>query len=171
MQSITALPMTVISNLYPIWPFGSALCTYYVFTSWIIQALLGSVHFAVACNRVWAVVWPIHYRQQHTRKVATVINITLELFTLILFLPFNILDIWYRLPEEENGCVANISAQWIYSVLLQIFMNVVCLFPILIFPLLCYKYFKHHCARVATVSHAIQGTHLPHSYVINLYVY
>ena len=128
------------------------------------QTWLG-VHFTITANRIWAICFPVHYRNHHSRKVALAINLCLVSCALTAVSPYVFLDMaYYRLPEFDNGCTVNPTAQWSYMIILQlIYYDVPILFPLAMYPLLCYKHFRRRQTGVGA-SHSQKGI------VVNQYI-
>ena len=150
LNAITAGPFDVYGNMYEIWQLGTQVCTYYLFFSWLLQAIILTVHFAITANRMWAVFFPHHYRSHHSGRLALVVCLLLTLSGLLLVSPFVLLDATiYRLPTSDNGCHINFSAQWAYLAFLQlVYYDVPVMFPIAMYPLLWYKHFQRSHSRI-----------------------
>ena len=82
--------------------------------------------------------------------MALKINLGLVVLVVLSIAPFIFVDATlYRQPEFDNGCNANIAAQFDYLIYLQlIYYDVAVLFPIAMYPLLCYKHFARSGFRV-----------------------
>ena len=138
-------PLGIVANLYSNWPLGRKWCNVHLFWTWVFVGFIVTGHLGIVLNRVWALFFPFHYRNYHSKKVAVLMVILLSSCVVILLTPVTVMDmVYYRGSEVEYGCVVNMEAQWLYTTILQIgFYDFINLFPMTMYPFLCYKFFSH----------------------------
>lgn len=74
--AITAMTFYTIDTVLGYWPFGPAMCAFWIYFDYAMT--FGSVFTltAISVDRFWSVTWPIHYRIHSTvRKTSIMIAI------------------------------------------------------------------------------------------------
>ncbi|XP_055353868.1 5-hydroxytryptamine receptor 1B-like [Paramacrobiotus metropolitanus] len=85
-------PIAVLDELYGIYPAaGYPVCFLFMYNkvSSVIPVLL---HVLISLNRVWAVTFPISYRERHTKRLAVFICIGVVVYVHLLNLPPFLVD-------------------------------------------------------------------------------
>lgn len=128
-------PFDVMAAIFPSWIFGMITCTFYCYTGWVLSGIVINSHMLITINRIWAITFPISYKQNHRQKTALILTACLWIYVHLLCLPGVVLDaVYYRLPVESNGCYLNTDAQRTWSLVV---LFVVFDFPILFISLAC----------------------------------
>ncbi|XP_055342564.1 5-hydroxytryptamine receptor 1B-like [Paramacrobiotus metropolitanus] len=89
---LTSRPMEILDELYGLYPAaGYPLCMLYLYqkVSSIVPVLF---HVLISLNRVWAVTFPVSYRQRHTRRLAVYICLGTVAYVHFLNLPPYLVD-------------------------------------------------------------------------------
>ncbi|GAV08171.1 hypothetical protein RvY_17902 [Ramazzottius varieornatus] len=149
----------LVSGLYSYWWRGHAACTYYNYTNWIFNAAMCNAHALIALNRLWAVTFPVSYQLYHRKRFALGLCAAMWIYLHACLLPGIIQDaLWYRLPEETNGCLVNTSAQQKYAWAMQIIVyDIPEALVLLTYPVICYKTWKRRRANNVQPSGANRG--------------
>ncbi|XP_055335716.1 neuropeptide CCHamide-1 receptor-like [Paramacrobiotus metropolitanus] len=143
--TVTYYPFILISSL-SYWWMGSSMCTFFLYSADVLAFVITLLHMAMALNRIWAVLSPIHYRQYHTRKVAVAIIFIVIILPHFSALPVLITDaLYYRFPEERYGCGINIQAQLEWMLCNLLLLGVVpIIFLLLSYPVVLSVLMRHH---------------------------
>ncbi|XP_055342565.1 5-hydroxytryptamine receptor 1B-like [Paramacrobiotus metropolitanus] len=89
---LTSRPMEILDELYGLYPnAGYPVCMLYLYqkVSSIVPVLF---HVLISLNRVWAVTFPVSYRERHTRRLAVFICLGIVAYVHILNLPPYLID-------------------------------------------------------------------------------
>lgn len=128
--TVTRRPLKMFKIFYDIWPLGKFMCTVYNYTNWTITGCVMNSHALITINRIWALGFPLSYRNYHSWKLATVLCLCMVLFVHLLTLPLIISDtINFRQVARLKQCDFNQSAQ---QGLVDAVNVVIYLFPVLI---------------------------------------
>lgn len=91
---------------YQKWVYGNAACTLYLYVHWIVSPWQSNCHVLITLNRLWAVAFPVNYRNYHNKKVAIAICTGVGIFSHAYSLPRYVFDrLYYRLPIDKYPCV------------------------------------------------------------------
>lgn len=87
-------------------------CTLFIYLLLILGGAQQHSHVLISLNRLWAVTFPVSYRNKHTKRMALVLCLLMLLYVNLLNIPEVILDhLFYRLPVQKTGvCVLNALA-------------------------------------------------------------
>ncbi|OQV23701.1 hypothetical protein BV898_02437 [Hypsibius exemplaris] len=122
-------PADIINNLYSGWWLGSAYCSVYQYGTYMLEAGIRVCHTLITVNRLWAVIWPHSYQQNHRKWTAYLICLGGWVYVHLNLLPGYILDIlYYRLPLLVNTCYLNTDAQWQWLLAMQVLVYGMALF-------------------------------------------
>ncbi|OWA54311.1 hypothetical protein BV898_18719 [Hypsibius exemplaris] len=140
---LVQVPNYLVNSLHGSWFTGSRTCSLYIF-GFVFQAGMINAHALITINRLWAVLWPIHYRRNHTRRTAIVLCIITWIYISAFKLAVLIPDaLYYRRPELIYGCSLNRLVQ---MPLLTAHQIVVYDLPgalmIVAYPFICYKQWR-----------------------------
>ena len=149
MCSVVYYPFELLNNFYAVWWTGSAVCTFYQYVLITAQSAMCSAHALIALNRLWAVTFPISYRQHH-KNTAVTVCVAMWIFVHVCLLPGLVLDaLFYRLPEETNGCLINSDAMRVYWIIIMfVSYNGPELIVITAYFAICYKTIRRHQRQV-----------------------
>ena len=123
---------------YSTYVLGAVFCTIDLYFSWAIWGMTMHSHVLITLNRLWALFFPLSYRDHHTKKMALLFCLVTFVYVNLWTLPGLVLDgLYYRKPLDVEKCHLNGEAQVLWS---MIVMFVVYDLPIVIivfaFPLL-----------------------------------
>ncbi|XP_055348524.1 uncharacterized protein LOC129595509 [Paramacrobiotus metropolitanus] len=138
----SAYPLEIIRQGYwgRYW-LPSSVCTVHMYLFWVMSAVPVHIHVLITLNRIWAMTFPVSYKNVHGEKVALLLCCIMTVYVHALCLPVVILDaMYYRLPEKENGCFLNTESQMVATTIISI---ISCDVPIVVvvgaYPFLYYK--------------------------------
>ena len=95
----------------------------------MLEAGIRVCHTLITINRIWAVIWPHSYRQNHNTWTACLICVGGWVYVHVNLLPGYVLDIlYYRLPLVVNTCYLNTDAQWQWLLAMQVLVYAMALF-------------------------------------------
>ncbi|XP_055354053.1 5-hydroxytryptamine receptor 1B-like [Paramacrobiotus metropolitanus] len=104
-------PLDLLSTSYARWWLGDAVCTLFLYASYVLSNGVISAQVLITVNRLWAVTFPVHYRDHHTRRVAVLLIAGMWAFSHVCLLSGVLLDaLRYRRPPARFGCVVNTGA-------------------------------------------------------------
>ncbi|XP_055353237.1 5-hydroxytryptamine receptor 1B-like [Paramacrobiotus metropolitanus] len=152
-------PLRIIDTLSTKWFPKTAACRFFIINDYIGCAMVNHAHLLITLNRAWAIMFPISYKQLHTRTMAKCICIGSAVYCHIILLPFIIIDfMYYRGPDlNADSCDVKTGAQKAYTqFLLKVFFQVPMFVILGTYPLL---YWKRLTARkVAGRNHGNEST-------------
>ncbi|XP_055336667.1 5-hydroxytryptamine receptor 1B-like [Paramacrobiotus metropolitanus] len=119
LYSLLGTPWNIVRNLYGYWPLSFELCSFYLYASYVLNSAIRYGHLLVTFNRVWAVTFPIHYREKHSYPIARTLIYGTWCLLHALHLPLLIRG-RLRPDETDAYCVLNVSFQWRYSIVVEI---------------------------------------------------
>lgn len=103
--------LDVINVPYQTWWTGEVSCTLYNYSNWAFFTIPIHCHMLIAANRMWAISFPVSYRQRHAKKMAFFLCFCAFAYVHVIDGPPVVLDtLIYRLPIAENGCNINLVA-------------------------------------------------------------
>ncbi|XP_055345252.1 5-hydroxytryptamine receptor 1D-like [Paramacrobiotus metropolitanus] len=140
--SIICNPLDVISGLYPTWPLSSAACDAYIYALLILGAVTINSHALITVNRLWAMTFPVSYRNHHNLHAAFASVAVLWIYVHVICLPGAIRDsLYFRTPLHDNPCLLNVAAQFEWNLVMQfVVYDLPIVFVIVAYP---YLLFKH----------------------------
>ncbi|XP_055327566.1 5-hydroxytryptamine receptor 1B-like [Paramacrobiotus metropolitanus] len=99
-------PLGTISNLYGgEWFWGHPVCVFYIYAQRIVTVIHVMSHLLISFNRLWAVTYPISYRERHTKRTAVLIYLGMLGYVHIISLPpFLVETIRYQRSDADKGC-------------------------------------------------------------------
>ena len=71
-NAIVICPLDTMALLYDYWVLGTNVCLAYNYLAWTTQSAVPHTHVIIAVNRIWAVYFPIHYRQNISKKTVVI---------------------------------------------------------------------------------------------------
>ena len=100
-----------------------------------------NAHALITVNRLWAVLYPVHYRENHTRRVAIILCTVMWVYVTAFKLAVLIPDaLYYRRPEATFQCALNRLQQMPLITAHQIIVyDVPTLLMILAYPIVCQR--------------------------------
>ncbi|XP_055348567.1 protein trapped in endoderm-1-like [Paramacrobiotus metropolitanus] len=112
-------PLEILLALYSEWWMSRAACSFYLYQIWVFVAVPMHMHVLITINRLWALTFPLSYRNIHSSKVAGLLCIGNVVYVHILCFPLFLIDeLYYRVPLERFGCSLD-------TVNLNVYANVV----------------------------------------------
>ncbi|XP_055342563.1 C-X-C chemokine receptor type 1-like [Paramacrobiotus metropolitanus] len=96
---LTSRPMEILDELFGLYPnAGYPVCMLYLYqkVSSIVPILF---HVLISLNRVWAMTFPVSYRERHTRRLAVFICIGTVAYVHLLNLPPYLIDVLHFYPS------------------------------------------------------------------------
>ncbi|XP_055345256.1 5-hydroxytryptamine receptor 1D-like [Paramacrobiotus metropolitanus] len=140
--SILCNPLDVISALYPTWPLSFAGCNVYIYALLILGAVTINSHALITVNRLWAVTFPVSYRNHHSLRAAFATVVALWIYVHVICLPGVIRDsLYFRAPLSDNPCLVNVAAQFEWNLMMQfVAYDLPIVFVIVAYPYLLIKH-------------------------------
>ncbi|XP_055348563.1 melatonin receptor type 1B-B-like [Paramacrobiotus metropolitanus] len=138
-------PLEVLRQGFPgRWFLSHAACSFYIYQVWVFCPVAMHMHVLITLNRLWAISFPVSYKNIHSEKVAVLMCAGMIVYVHLVCLPLVVLDLlYYHLPEERAGCLLNTVAQSTYTTVVAIVSTDV---PIVVvvgaYPFLWYKHLK-----------------------------
>lgn len=111
-------PLDIFRSLHEDWPLGYGWCSLSIYLEYFVAGGILYTHALISLNRTWALVFPISYRKNHSKKLALMACLTVWTFIHILLLPMYLNDaLYYRSSGGE--CYLNSAAQPKWAVAIQ----------------------------------------------------
>ena len=110
------MPFTILAQFYPVWPLSRAACSFNLYAKWMFAGVVRNAHTLISLNRVWALFWPIGYKNYHTKVTAGCFSAGSWVYVNVVLLPGLIPDALYYRPDD-GSCAVNLGAQpgWGYA--------------------------------------------------------
>ncbi|GAV03726.1 hypothetical protein RvY_14114 [Ramazzottius varieornatus] len=146
-------PLNLIDKYASTWAIGYKACLFAGHTAFTCENLVIKAHFLIALYRLWAIVFPISYRNHHSTKLAIVLCSTTWLVLNVTNIPVAIVTS-VLVPGKINGtlkCDVDTDAMGIWYPITQLFLfdTPICV-VLLTYPVVCYKsFFQDRKQRVA----------------------
>ncbi|XP_055348550.1 alpha-2B adrenergic receptor-like [Paramacrobiotus metropolitanus] len=113
---LSVVPLTELSNqLYGRWWMGRAVCYLHNYFNGVGSGSQICIHVSISINRLWAVHYPISYKNNHNKKVALLTCLSAVIFAHVIGLPGCIMDIMYYGIDLKYGCHINYLAQVLWG--------------------------------------------------------
>ncbi|XP_055337900.1 5-hydroxytryptamine receptor 1D-like [Paramacrobiotus metropolitanus] len=134
-------PLDVISSVVTLRQYGRLACHIYLYFAYVFGGVLFNAHVLITVNRVWAITFPLSYRNHHSLPVAGALVAGMVAYVHAVCLPVVVIDaLYYRPSLTRYGCVLNVEAQLTWTICLQF---IIYIFPVVIialaYPFLWYK--------------------------------
>ncbi|XP_055352057.1 octopamine receptor beta-2R-like isoform X2 [Paramacrobiotus metropolitanus] len=138
--AIMQYPLEIQRILYRKWSLSEASCTLYLYNIWVLLALPIHSHLLLTINRLWALTFPLSYKNHHSKRVAGILCGVTLLYIHVFFLPLVIIDRgFYRASSRTYGCTTNYAMPMVnkYAIAVQMVgCNIPLLFIVVVFPYL-----------------------------------
>ncbi|XP_055336551.1 5-hydroxytryptamine receptor 1A-like [Paramacrobiotus metropolitanus] len=108
-------PLKLLAYPYPDWRLGPAVCTLRIYSVYIIAAMAIHFHLLITLNRVWAMFWPVSYRNSHSTALAWCLCGGTVFYLHVVLLPGILLDAVYYRISVERGCWLDFSRQFAWA--------------------------------------------------------
>lgn len=143
-------PLEIINFRFSHWWMGKTWCIVYYYSTNVLARGAMFTHLLISLNRIWAVTFPLSYRNAQTTKMALGFCVILWAYAHIVVLPdmvYKILSM--RTPLEIYGC----RARYPVRTSVQFLTNVVPLLVVtLAYPCIVYKCYRRFKGEVATAN-------------------
>ncbi|XP_055354024.1 alpha-2B adrenergic receptor-like [Paramacrobiotus metropolitanus] len=112
-------PQHLFNYVLHTWYGHTTGCSVQLALLWTSGSVIRFAHAAITLNRVWALLAPLSYRQQHGYRVARLLCAATWMLAGVLTVPANILDhLYYRLPPAEFGCTTSLAERPVQDALI-----------------------------------------------------
>lgn len=102
-QSIDIINVLYYDN----WWLGEVVCGFYKYSIFVFAGIILHLHVLITANRIWAISFPVSYRNKHTKQFAVFLCLGAVGYVHMLCFPGVMLDImYYRIPLS-CGCILN----------------------------------------------------------------
>ncbi|XP_055340107.1 G-protein coupled receptor 161-like [Paramacrobiotus metropolitanus] len=122
----------MLNELYGHWWMGRVWCNIHNYFNGVVSAAQICVHVTISINRLWAVHYPISYKNHHNKKVALITSFAAIAFANVVGLPGCIRDALYFSIDLKYGCHINYSAQMLWGQIQQTLLHILPLVFIII---------------------------------------
>ncbi|XP_055330403.1 uncharacterized protein LOC129582814 [Paramacrobiotus metropolitanus] len=115
--------LNVVKSRYPVYMRNQRLCDFRLYVSWVITGIPLNLHILITINRIWAIAFPVSYRNRHSPRLAWLLVASVVVYVHVVCLPGVLLDVlYYRMPPEK-GCSINSLAmpRWNQMAMLLIY--------------------------------------------------
>lgn len=90
-------PLDILHDIRPGWWLGKSACTTYLYSNYVFASCVVHSHVLITINRIWAVTFPIHYRNYHSRRVAIALCCLMYTYVHLCMVPGWLMDaVTYR---------------------------------------------------------------------------
>lgn len=120
--SFSSMCLAVSSNfsdsmhmIFRSWFFGRPLCTFLLYGSNLFNPLQIHLHLILTLNRLWAVTFPITFRNYHSVKFAVGTICILLLYIHGWFIPAYLQDAMFYREDNASYCFINQEAQPLWT--------------------------------------------------------
>ncbi|XP_055348572.1 melatonin receptor type 1B-like, partial [Paramacrobiotus metropolitanus] len=136
-------PVEILQSLYDHWWMSKAACSYYIYQSWVFVSVSIHMHVLITINRLWALTFPLSYRNQHNTRVACLFSVSIVVYVHIVCFPLFPIDELYYRPPTELGCFLDTAQQKLYSTIVNmVAFNLPVAAVVFSYPYILYKYLR-----------------------------
>ncbi|XP_055344661.1 proteinase-activated receptor 1-like [Paramacrobiotus metropolitanus] len=99
-NNVCLLPYSIIAKITGL-EYGTTaitLCLLFQYGDWVIMGVTMYCHVMITMNRLWAVYYPVYYRQRHNTKVAVAICSSTWIVIHLLTLPMMLKTVLVKMP-------------------------------------------------------------------------
>ena len=159
-------PMNLFSQYYSSWKFGYQGCVFRHYVGWTISDVIIVSHFLIAINRLWAVTFPVSYRNNHNKKTSIKVCISAWTIINISIIP-TILSISHLSNLDKDGeqhCGLNTESIGAWGSVLQLlYYDLPVVLVFVFFTIICYRSFigTRQQRRIRAVNGVLVGRSLP----------
>ncbi|XP_055356459.1 5-hydroxytryptamine receptor 6-like [Paramacrobiotus metropolitanus] len=68
-------PSEILEALYMHWWMSRGACSLSLYNLWVLDSVTKHMHVLITVNRLWALTFPLSYRNQHNTKVACLLTV------------------------------------------------------------------------------------------------
>ncbi|XP_055329083.1 mu-type opioid receptor-like [Paramacrobiotus metropolitanus] len=140
-KALTA-PVEIIQHLAVRKDQSAAYCATLIALGYTSNAVMMHNHVLITMNRVWAITFPVGYRNYHSRRTAVVLCVAMWVYVFVWLLPGIIVDgVWYHVATGSNCMLNNaIPAQRNWNMAAQVIVYTLPIFVVILaYPLIWYK--------------------------------
>ncbi|XP_055349538.1 G-protein coupled receptor 183-like [Paramacrobiotus metropolitanus] len=101
-HSIASSPLEIALLLSPGRQHPAVFCSIVLHFMYISNALMMQCHVLITSNRVWAIIFPLSYRQHHSTRTAVFLCVLTWLSTCVVLLPGLLMDALYFRETGDN---------------------------------------------------------------------
>ncbi|XP_055328192.1 cysteinyl leukotriene receptor 1-like [Paramacrobiotus metropolitanus] len=113
--------LDIINNLYfYYWWLGEPLCKMYKYGTYVYSGVILYLHVLITANRIWAITFPVAYRNYHSKQTAAILCLAVVVFVNVVALPAYIVDLSYYALPATIGCYIDIISVWGWLFLAQV---------------------------------------------------
>ncbi|XP_055356486.1 histamine H1 receptor-like [Paramacrobiotus metropolitanus] len=98
---LAARPFLMISEVYATWTLGRSMCIFYLYVAKVVSIIPVYMHVLISVNRLWAYIFPLHYRSYHTKSVALLISLAAVAWVHVFALSGFLVDILRNYRREH----------------------------------------------------------------------
>lgn len=140
--SIINGPLDVIQNIYGIWWLGHGWCDVYLYMQVAFSNVQTYAHPLIAINRMWAIMFPVLYREKHSFRVALLCCLGCFIVAHTVTLPGIVIDALSRPQEFTSGCHLDFSSkgQLMWSFLVELIIDILAVIVIVQYPFIVWKH-------------------------------
>ncbi|OQV17560.1 hypothetical protein BV898_08331 [Hypsibius exemplaris] len=160
------MALNLYSGTFDEWVAGDFGCTVWLYGYMVFLAGIFGCHALIAISRVWAMVFPMHYRTRHTIRTAVLICLASWLYVHVFGLSGLIVDtVLYRHLMKPYFCTVNYAQQAAYFKASKLILfNLPELIMLLAFPVIgigqVRRWRKRRSMGVVHQQQANQGNHV-----------
>ncbi|XP_076090039.1 alpha-1A adrenergic receptor-like [Mytilus galloprovincialis] len=103
--ALSAMSFYTADNILGYWPFGKFLCGVWIFNDYGMTFASVFTIIVISIDRFWAVTWPNHYKNHHTKKKCAVSIAIIWICMVVLWLPSCIVDRLSHADIDGSVCI------------------------------------------------------------------
>ncbi|XP_055337920.1 substance-P receptor-like [Paramacrobiotus metropolitanus] len=118
----------ILHSLYRHWWMSRAVCSFYLYHSWVFVGVQLHMHFLITINRLWALTFPLSYRNRHSSAIAWLLSAGI---------------VAYVHMTPEFGCYLDTAKQGLYAAVVnQLAFTLPAVVVVASYPYILYKYLR-----------------------------
>ncbi|XP_055337909.1 olfactory receptor 1-like [Paramacrobiotus metropolitanus] len=127
LQASVFYPLDIISHLYShAWWLGERACDLFNYFIFVFGGVLMQSHALITFNRLWAITFPLSYRNYHSTRVALLLCGGCVAYVHLVCLPGVVIDaLYYRPPVDRfKLCSLDIGRQFPWAVASEVIIYI-----------------------------------------------
>ncbi|XP_055356457.1 5-hydroxytryptamine receptor 6-like [Paramacrobiotus metropolitanus] len=162
--AVGVYPSEILEALYGRWWMPRGTCSLFIYCIWVMAGVAMHMHVLITVNRLWALTFPLSYRNRHNTKVACLLAVGMVAYVHIVCFPIFLIDeLYYRPAPGEFGCYLNAAEQTVYALATDmVAFNLPVVIVLFSYPYILYKFLRRRRARTAASTASpmpIDGSH------------
>ncbi|XP_055344049.1 probable G-protein coupled receptor 19 [Paramacrobiotus metropolitanus] len=100
---IATRPIQILYAFTGSWPGGDPGCVVFMYFQFVVSQIPVLIHILISVNRLWAVKYPVSYRERHNKKLAILLCLAVVAYVHLVHFSIYLLEFFYYNPPGKTG--------------------------------------------------------------------